>query len=259
MKIIGKILLATGTLSLLSVGDMLQITKQESQITYKTPEEILSVADTNYTRTTATYFTAAAFTTVTENNYFSCFTQTRKTLWTSHALYMHNDTEQVNSGYLDKNGTMSHYTLHNGYQDIAKKDKGLVENIRDDYVSEDTAYTIHDYFVGCHTFKSQATSIAAYFSAVDGKNGVYQATESSLFQNFMYFCAPLYTNPIVEGASAFLTFTKVELVDLTDGTYQYNLYASETEKLSQSSGLFASATISSIGSTSLSVVDAYLA
>ena len=77
--------------------------------------------------------------------------------------------------------------------------------------------------------------------------------------NNMYFCAPLYTNPEVVTGTPYLTFNKVEIVDLGDGTYKFNLYAAETEKLSNSDGLFATAVISAIGTTAIPVIAAYLA
>lgn len=257
MPIASKILVLAGASSLLLLGGQTLFAANSGSITYKTAAEILNAADANYTRTTTTYFNADSFSAVLGKNRFDCFTQSRKTLWTDHALYMHNESTQINSGYLDMNQKIYHYTLHNGLQDLAKTDKTLVENLREDYVSAETDFTIHDFFTGAHSFKKQAASLATFFSPTG--EGVYASTEASLFTDFMFFCAPLYTNPEVEAGTPYLTFSKTEIVDLGDGSYQYRLYATETEKLSQTNGLFATATVSSIGTTSLPIMNAYLA
>jgi len=259
MKSLVKLLLLAGGLFLFPrAGNAIGAVKAAA-IVYKSAEEILGAADTNYTRTTLTYLSAEAFASVLPHNRFDCFTQSRKTLWNTHALYMHNESTQINSGYLDKANALYHYTLRNGLQDIAKSDASLVENIRRDHVSGDSAFTLHDFFMGCHYFKANATSLAASFSPVEGKSGVYESSNASLFESFLFFCAPLYTNPEVVSGTPFLSFSKVEIVDLADGSYQYNLYANESEKLTQSNGLFAVATVSAIGTTSLPIIDAYLA
>jgi hypothetical protein len=258
MKILAQMLLLAGGLFLFPFNANNPEPLAEA-IVYKSAAEILSAADDNYIRTSVTYFSATGFDQVLPLNRFDCFTQSRKTLWTAHALYMHNESTQINSGYLDKNNALFHYTLHNGLQDIAKNDAALVENIRQDFVSENPAFTVHDFFMGCHYFKTNAATLAASFSPVEGKSGVYESSDASLFESFMFFCAPLYSNPQVVAGTPFLTFSKVEIVDLADGTYQYNLYAQESEKLSQTNGLFAVATVSSIGTTALPIVDAYRA
>jgi len=231
----------------------------EAAVTYKTASQILTAAYRNYTRTTTTYFTADAYNEVKPKNHYDCFTQSRVTLWTDHALYMHNNSSSVNSGYFDQGNALYHYTLKNGVEDVAKNDKTLIENVATAVATHPSTYTIHDFFSCAYTFNVLASDYAAYFSAVSGRDGVYQATDSSLMVDFMYFCAPLYTNPEVVTGTPFLTFNKVEIVDLGDGTYKFNLYAAETEKLSNSDGLFATAVISAIGTTAIPVIAAYLA
>lgn len=226
---------------------------------YKTAQEILEAANQNYTRTTTTYFTADAYNEVKAKNQYDCFTQNRTTLWTEHALYMHNGSSTINSGYFDQNNALYHYTLKNGVEDVSKTDKALVENVHVAVAAHPSAYTIHDFFTGAYYFKTFADLIAGDFTAVAGREGVYQSTKSDYFEDFMYFAAPLYTNPEVVAGTPYLTFTKVEIVDLGDGTYKYNLYAAETAKLSTSDGLFATAVISAIGSTALPIMASYLA
>lgn len=259
MKYLGQMLWLASSLFVLPFTSNPIGQRQVAPIVYQSAEEILSAADTNYTRTSLTYFSAEAYSSLLPHNRFDCFTQSRKTLWTAHALYMHNESTQINSGYLDQANSLYHFRLHNGLQDIAKSDASLVENLRRDYVSEEASFTLHDFFMGSHYFKTNAASLASSFAPVEGKSGVYASSDSSLFQSFLYFCAPLYTNSEVVAGTPFLSFSKVEIVDLADGSYQYNLYANESEKLTQSNGLFAVATISAIGTTSLPIIDAYFA
>jgi hypothetical protein len=233
----------------------------EATVTYKTAAEILNAVDQNYTRTTTTYFTADAYNEVKAKNHYDCFTQSRVTLWTPHALYMHNNSSTVNSGYLDQGNALYHYTLKNGVEDVTKTDKSLVENVALAVPTPagSSSYTIHDFFTGAATFNLLSDMLAPLFSPVSGRDGVYSSSDSNLLKQFMYFCAPLYTNPEVVTGTPYLTFTKVEIVDLNDGTYKYNLYAEETAKLSTSDGLFATAVISAVGATSIPVIAAYLA
>ncbi len=231
---------------------------------------ILEAADYNYTRTTTMFFNADAYNEIKDVNYFE-FTQTRTTLWTKQGLFMHNNSasEGVNSGYLNQNGNMLHYYLKNGHEDInGTKDSVVVDR-------NDGQYDIHEFegFGTLHKIKymSLNNNLASYFSPVEGVENRYQLTfddslsnKDALLKEFMYFIAPCYTNPLVDGEN-YLTFDRLEIscsTDLSEVNYYLYVDASDFTKLDTDNsitGLFATAVINNINTTKIAAIEDYLA
>lgn len=222
-------------------------------------DDILNKADKNYTRTSNMFFTSNAYEEVAPCNKFE-FTQSRVTLWTEDALYMHNNAgvNGVNSGYLNNrvDGYMYHYTIEGGIDNI---NEGRVKIDRKDFLVD-----IHEYeeFGTFHKIKNlilNDESLKDRFLRTDNTFTLtFEEGDEDLIEQFMFFIAPVYTNPSIDGA-AYLSFEKVSLTLSGENINMY-LYADEKDgdKLSSSDNLFASATISNIDNTSIPCVDDYL-
>ena len=257
-------LIVAGTFSSTPVKNTVQ-----NAIENEGAKEILEAADYNYTRTTMMFLNADAFAEVSEFNYFE-FTQSRITLWTENALYMHNASasEGVNSGYLNENGRMKHYHLSNGHESIGgTKDDVIIDR-------DDGAYNIHDFdgFGTLHKIKklSLNESLSSRFTLVDGIENRYQMVfdntrkdEDKLIELFMYFIAPVYTNPTIND-DEYLHFDRVEIsFSSSKDEVNYYLYVedadcSKLDSTNQSTGLFASAVVNNIETTTIVSVSDYL-
>lgn len=258
-----SILLLAGAFSSTSNGMV------KNAIEHQGAKEILEVADYNYTRTTMMFLNADAFAEVSESNYFE-FTQSRITLWTENALYMHNGSasEGVNSGYLNENGRMKHYHLRNGHESInGTKDDVIIDR-------DDGAYNIHDFdgFGTLHKIKNLSINenLSSRFTLVEGTENRYRMVfdstrkdEDKIIELFMYFIAPVYTNPII-GDDEYLQFDRVEIsFSSSENEVNYYLYVkdndySKLDSTNQSTGLFASAVVNNIGSTTITSISDYL-
>ena len=224
-------------------------------------DDILNSADKNYTRTSNMFFTSSAYEEVAHYNKFE-FTQSRVTLWTENALYMHNNAgvNGVNSGYLNNSvdGYMYHYTIEGGIDNI-NEGREVVKIDRKDYLVD-----IHEYeeFGTFHKIKNlilNDESLKDRFLQEDNTFTLtFEEGDENLIEQFMFFIAPVYTNPSIDGV-AYLSFEKVSLTLSGENINMY-LYASEedSDKLSSSDHLFASATLSNIDDTSIPCVDGYL-
>lgn len=243
----------------------------------QTLSEVLSEFNYNYTRATEIFWSAEACLEITNSgkNDFP-FTTTRTTLFIENGLYMYNSDETVNSGYytkaLTENDKMRHYRIEGG-----KDARDLEETL----LSEDSFsanVNVNDYYVGLHSFHigenmELFTDLFAYVE--DDSTGYYRSTtlteealilkdvnnndlSYSLEKAMMYFTAPCYTNPILEGDTPYYTFKEARIKLNSSGDLIFSLYANEEAKLQNGNGLFSCATITAKDLTTIKALNSYL-
>ena len=215
-------------------------------------EDILNAADKNFTRESTIYLTSDSLEEINKTNGFT-LTLARTTLWTENALYMYG-SNNVNSGYLNEDGSMKHFYLKHGSSDIASEDASNVIVDRDD-----GKHNIHtfDGFGTLHKIKSKSLDLNKRF-VLDGNNRTRAMTfgegDDEIKQEFMYFIAPLFRN-----VDNYFDFSRVE-VSLIDGVVTYSLYTDDhLDMLDNADGLFAQAKVKDIDSTTIPVINAYFA
>ncbi len=213
---------------------------------------ILSMTkDNNFTRSTQINLTSSGYDYLVANgSYFGQFYTTRTTLFTNNALYMHNSTAAVNSGYFTPKGTneMWHYTIDGGYENLNLGNSN-VNNLRKDSSTVNT----NDWYINGKYFAAHSNEIAELME-YDFNNHNYYSDDSSLFHDFMFFTAPVFTNGKDFSGNNVVTFTGVGLKDLK-GSVAYYLYANGCELLDAGANtVFSQAILSEIGTTSIPVL-----
>lgn len=207
--------------------------------------------ENNFTRSTQINLTSEGYNYLVENgSYFGQFYTTRTTLFTNNALYMHNSTQAVNSGYFTPKGTneMWHYTIDGGYESL-NLGNSYVTNLRKDSSTVNT----NDWYVNGMYFAAQSTEIAALME-YDFNYHNYYSDSNTLFHDFMFFTAPVFTNGKDFAGNDVVTFTGVGLKDLK-GSVAYYLYANGCEYLDAGANtVFSQAILSEIGTTSIPVL-----
>lgn len=219
--------------------------------------QLMENQDKNYTRTTAICLNSNTWNLVKEYNHYSCITVNRTTEFIDNGLYMHSIDDTTNSGYMSKTGTtdMYHYTVSGGanYRDVAAQE---IENVRHD----STTKNVNDFFDNGHYLHDNASTIAGkmkYDNSHDNYYLAYSEAESDLFEKWMHFVAPLFTNQIdAEGTK--IPFTGLGIQDLGSSKVKLYLYA-DNSYLSNTNTYFATAEISAVGSTTIACLDKYIA
>lgn len=205
----------------------------------------------NFTRSTQINLTAEGYQDLVENNsYFGEFYTQRTTLFIDNALYMHNSTNGVNSGYYTPKGTneMWHYTIDGGYENLACGNS-YITNQRKDSSSVNT----NDWYVNGKYFSTNASSIASLMS-YDYDHHNYYSTSNTLFHDFMFFTAPVFTNGKDFNGNDVVSFTGVGLKDLKNSVGYY-LYADGYKYLSDGANtVFSQAILTNIGTTTIPVL-----
>lgn len=221
-------------------------------------ESLLKQQDLNYTRTTEIKATVDYFTQIQDKNLYACITKNRTTEFIDNGLYMHDTTgTSTNSGYytrLHENGGVNlyHYNLSEG-SDYRTNADATLSNERLD----SSTVTTNDFFINAHYFNSNATTIGAlmqfdfdHFNYYLPANG-----NESLMTLFMYFVAPLFTNP----SEAPIVFSGAGLKDTGAKTLSFYLYSSESNKLeSGAETVFARADITGVGTTTIPFLPRYI-
>ncbi|NLN80869.1 MAG: hypothetical protein GX132_05735 [Erysipelotrichia bacterium] len=239
--------------------------------------EVLQNFDYNYTRSTEIFWSAEAYQEILDSgkNDFP-FTSTRTTLFIENGLYMFNSDDSVNSGYYTKANSesdkMRHYRIEGGKDARDDVEAGLSKD------SFSANVNVNDYYVGLHSFHIDDnmdlfTSLFEYVE--DESNGYYVANLMdddalvlkdvnsneliySLEKAMMYFTAPCYTNPILEGEKPFYTFKEARIKLNSTGDLIFKLYANEESQLDSLDGLFSCATITDSGSTTIKALNQHL-
>ena len=206
----------------------------------------------NFTRSTQINLTAEGYTDLVNNSsYFGEFYTQRTTLFIDNALYMHNSTNGVNSGYYTPKDTneMWHYTIEGGYSNL-NCDNTYVTNKRKDSSSVNT----NDWYINGKYFAAHANEIATLME-YDYDNNNFYSDSNTLFHDFMFFTAPVFTNGKDFAGNDVVTFTGVGLKDL-NGSIGYYLYANGYEYLSVGANtVFSQAILSNIGTTTIPVLN----
>ncbi|MCI2068107.1 MAG: hypothetical protein LKJ88_00815 [Bacilli bacterium] len=223
----------------------------------KSAATLLAAQDLNYTRTTEIKATTEYFTELTAKNYFTSITRNRTTEFIDNGLYMHDTTgTTTNSGYYtrkneDSGVNMYHYTLA-GSSDNRTVASTLIENERRDSTTKNT----NDFFANGHYFHDNAAAIGALMT-FDFNNFNYYLPltgNETYVTQFMYFTAPLFTNP----TDAPITFNGAGIKDVGT-TISYYIYSSDATKLDASANtVFAQADITNIGTTTIPFLDKYI-
>lgn len=223
----------------------------------KSAATLLAAQDLNYTRTTEIKATTDYFTELTAKNYFTSITRNRTTEFIDDGLYMHDTTgTTTNSGYYTRKNeasgvNMYHYTLA-GSSDNRTVESTLIENERRDSTTKNT----NDFFANGHYFHDNAAAIGALMSFDFNNFNYYMpiAGNETYVTQFMYFTAPLFTNP----ADAPITFNGAGIKDVGT-TISYYIYSSEATKLDTGANtVFAQADITNIGTTTIPFLNKYI-
>ena len=219
------------------------------------PEYLLSMAAANnYTRYTQINLSAEGYLELSkaEHSHFGSFNLTRTTLFVDNALYMHDGTTNVNSGYWTPAGTtkMYHYTLENGWNSINEKSNSFVKNFRLDSSTKTTnEWYINGMYLAAHA--SEIGAIMEYDYTNHNYYSVDFTTFATLLHDWMYITAPVYTNE-----DGVVVFTGVGLRDHKNNEVIYELYASGCEYLEgENQTIFSQATFYNIGTTSIPVLE----
>ncbi len=239
---------------------------------------VLSNFDYNYKRSTVINWTADAYNEIDESglNAFP-FTSTRETLFIKDALYMYSDVidEVVNSGYYTRQSEpdkMRHYRIEGG-----KDERDVVAPLAKDTHSGNV--NVNEYYVNLHTINANIATFAPLFTydevrelwsskaltanALTLKDLNSEDTLVDLETTFMYFTAPTYTNPKLDGVNAYFTFDEVTIKYNASNELILSLYVDELDahKVEGDSRLFSRATINanSVNTTTIAAIMPYLA
>jgi hypothetical protein len=218
---------------------------------------LLAEQDLNYTRTTQIKASDTYFSEVTSHNYFASITKNRTTEFIDEGLYMHvTDDQYTNSGYYTrKNETSGHNLYHYTLDALDNRllETASITNERLDSAIEDT----NSFFINGHYFHDHAATIGALMSYDFNAFNYYlpnTLANRDYITNWMYFTAPLFTNP----QDAIITFNGAGLKDTGAGV-SYYLYSDEATKLASDAGtVFSQADISAIGSTTIAFLPKYI-
>lgn len=224
----------------------------------KSAQTLLEQQDLNYTRTSEIKASTDYFTSLENNNYFTCITRNRTTEFVDGGLYMHDTTgNTTNSGYYTKKNensgnNMYHYTLAGG------SDNRLVEGTRIENERLDSATNVNAFFANGHYFHDNAATIGALMAFDFDHFNYYipnNTANAAYIQSFMYFTAPLFTNP----AAAPIAFTGAGIKDLGANTMAFYLYSNDTALLAEGANtVFAQANVSAVGSTTIAFLNKYI-
>lgn len=239
-------------------------------------EETLQQFDFNYTRTTQIYWDAEAYQEILESgkNTFP-FTSTRTTLFVENGLYMYTSDGGVNSGYYTKESVtseMRHYRIEGGKDERDNEEALFSED------SFSANVNVNEYYVGLHSFhlNENMDLFADLFEFVeDDSNGYYKSTSMSedalvlkdvngldltysLEKALMYFTAPCYTNPILDGENTYFTFKEARIKLNNSDELIVSLYANEVDQLDSDDGLFSRAVVSQKGITTIKALEKYI-
>lgn len=232
---------------------------------------LLSTYEYNYTRETVIAWTAETYQEITDSNLNAFpFTSTRKTLFIENAVYMYSDTYDVNSGYYTRASTpnvMRHFRVEGG---------GDARDSAEGTLSKDTFSAnanVNLFYVNLHTIKNSLAMFTSAFSevtigekwvatnlsaeAITLKDSENQDYTIDLATAFMYFTAPTFTNPSLN-ENPYFSFSKAEIIYNSSDELKFQLFANETDALDNDSGLFATATITNKGTTTIRVLDEFI-
>ncbi len=264
-----------GTFTISSVHGTTMLLGEESI----TLESKLLEYDYNYTRSTEIFWTSATHLELqTSGKNTFPFTTLRTTLFIENGLYMYTTDGVVNSGYYSKVATpnqMNRYVIEGGYHN-----RNVVEATftSDGYSG---GVNVNEYYVGMHMFRQteNLANLVSLFGAPSIHEGTYTWSSSDLSEGaitlknlmnqditidlataFLYFTAPTYTNPTLDGyETPYYTFSEVRIVFNASGDLIFQLFANETAKLQNAEGLFASATITNNGTTTINCLNSRIA